>query len=112
MEVLDVKNIMDIPEIEDYLSKEFTLDCYDSEDNIQCYTYPLTETTAINLEIISDEPLICGIQELAEILTQEPIYYVGWATCIEAGEIAEILTMYHYRPMMDNKDKTFYKPKQ
>lgn len=112
MDILDVKTIIDIPGIEDYLSKKFTLDCYDAEDNIQCYTLEITKRTSITLELITDEPLIAGKQELAEILTQDPIYYASWSLCIETGEIPEVETMYIYRPLVDNYKKNFYKPKK
>lgn len=110
MKLLDVKNIIDIPDIEYYLGSIFTLDCFDIGDNIQCYTLPLEGNTCINLEIISDENIITNNTELAELLTQEPIHYLAWSICLEGGDIPEIITLYNYRPLLDDNAKTFYKP--
>ena len=103
----DVRQITDIPEIENYLRFMFRLECYDVGDKTQIYRCDLSTSSFIIVELISDESLIEGIEELANLVTQENLHYFGFTIRL----MDEIVDSYHYRPLIDESKKDYYEPK-
>lgn len=95
----EVKNIHDIPEIENYLNSSFVLDLYDSSDNTAHYSHKDGEMT-ITIEIICDSDFFFNNSSLYKILDCN-IDYFEWSTCIGKSER---LSNYKYRPLL-NKQK-------
>ena len=109
MEVLDVKKITDIPGIEDYLDKTFSLSCYDRGDNTQIYTYEIDTLNSIVVEIISDEKLLTCKEFLADLINQDNVGYLSFST-YKGPEYGQTITSgYHFRPGVEEFEKNYYK---
>jgi len=106
METYDVREIRDIPNIENYFDKVFNLNLYDRSDNIQVYRLDLDDNKSILIDIIEDEKLIEGSSELVDIITRENITFLGYS--IVQNE-TDILESYHYRPLIDEYEKKYLK---
>lgn len=105
IEAKDVKNILDIPNIEDWLTESFELVFYDVGDKTQYYEVelPIEDQTFVRIDVISDESLINGVCELADILAQDNIHYFSCSI----GTIVENLETWDYRPLIPDNEKNF-----
>ena len=100
----DVKKILDIPNIEDYLTNEFELLLFDVVDRLVIFTCDLPNGDEINLEIMSDELLIEGKDDLAGILTHYDVAFLQW---IVYNDLEEMPTAFMYRPLVDEVSKDY-----
>ena len=102
--MIDVKEILDIPNIENYLDKTFRLDLYDVGDKTIIYEYELENDFRVIVDLISDETLIIGSFELADILIEYDIKYFEFTV---VDNFDKIISSHHYRPLVDDKEKIF-----
>jgi hypothetical protein len=109
MEVLDVRNITEIPDIESYLSRTFSLVCYDRYENIQIWEQYLDPLNAFTIEIISEESLINPHEELADLIAQDNIDYFCFNICKGPEYNCKIVTRYQFRPGIEEHHKNYYK---
>jgi hypothetical protein len=122
----DVKEIYQIPEIENFLNIEFSFGSYDLDSNIRTYslhdfqsydldslnsrTFSLDneKSYSIEISIISDESTIFNKEQLSDLITQENIQYFSFSTylIIDTDEY-EKLTEFCYRPFVKESEKKY-----
>jgi len=100
----DVKKILDIPNIEDHLRTIFELDLYEVGDRTIIYKTTLPNNHKIVIDLNSDESLILGKQDLAEILTHYDIGFFDWK---EYNDLDEAVSSFMYRPLVDESEKNY-----
>jgi len=104
MKTKDVKNILDIPNIENYLEKVFELNLYDVGDKTIIYEYKKRNKHTITIDVISDEKLIIGKQDLASVIAHYKIVFLHWN---ETNDIGNDVSSFSYRPLIDEVDKNY-----
>jgi len=102
----DVKEIRDIPEIENYLDKVFKLALYEVEDKIEIYNLDIGDNMHISIDLNSDETVIDGEIELVNLITRENIHYFSYTVILNE---TDIIKQYSYRPLIPSNEKTFIK---
>ncbi len=102
----DVKEIRDIPEIENYLDKVFKLALYEVEDKIEIYNLDIGDNMHISIDLNSDETVIDGEIELVNLITRENIHYLSYTVILNE---TDIIKQYSYRPLIPSNEKTFIK---
>lgn len=106
METLDVNKITDIPGIERYLSYEFELVIYERSDKTAIYRCYLENLHEIKVEIITDETLILGNEQLVDIM----VHYdglIGYFFWVVKDDLGNTISAYHYRPNVSESQKTY-----
>lgn len=102
----DVKEIHDIPDIENYLDFWFDLKLYDVGDKTAFYGHYLTEEKkGLHLEIISDSSVIEPTETLLELITGDKIFYLEFS--ITKVLDVEFKESYCYRPLVPEEDKEY-----
>lgn len=104
MKPIDVKKILDIPNIENYIKYLFELDLYERGDRTIFYKCYLENLYEIRIEIVSNESLIIGELDLAEILAHYEIGFFQWTIKDDLGNTKE---SYMYRPNIDESKKNY-----
>ena len=122
-DTIDVKNIFDIPNFEDYADELFSFNCYDVGDSTLIYSYSL-DKLYISVEIIAEDiQYVFFREELLELATMDNIKFFQM-TFRQFNEIPEGVTIeklyenpseyclpdvksYHYRPLVDESDKNY-----
>jgi len=104
MDYKDVKQILDIPNIENYLRTVFELDLYEVGDRTIIYKVKLPNRHSIVIDLNSDETLILGSQDLAEILTHYDISFFDWK---EYNDLDEAVGAFMYRPLINESEKNY-----
>lgn len=104
MKTKDVKKVLDIPEIENYLQNIFTLELYEVGDRTIIYKSVLPNYHTISIEIISDEKLIEGKLDLAGIIAHYDILFFQWTT---RNDLGQSISSYWYRPAINDRDRDF-----
>jgi hypothetical protein len=104
----DVKEIYQIPEIENFLNIEFSFGSYDLDSNIRTYSLDNENSYSIEISIISDESTIFDKEQLSDLITQENIQYFSFSTylIIDTDEY-EKLTEFCYRPFVKESEKKY-----
>jgi len=70
MNIVEVKNVFDIPNIDKYMDKYFSFENIDFGDRLRCYSYELyTEMSTIDLVIINNEGYIFRKELLSDLAT-------------------------------------------
>jgi|18_taG_2_1085343.scaffolds.fasta_scaffold77451_2 hypothetical protein len=100
----DVREIRDIPKIENYLDKVFKLALYEVGDRIEIYNLDIGDNMHISIDLHSDETVIDGEIELVDLITRENIHYLSYAVILNE---TDILKQYSYRPLVPSDEKTF-----
>ena len=100
----DVKEIRDIPEIENYLDKVFKLALYDVRDKVEIYNLDIGDNMHISIDLHSNETVIEGEIELIDLITRENIHYLSYTVILNE---TDILKQYSYRPLVPSDEKTF-----
>lgn len=103
----DVKEIHDIPQIENHMDKEFKLVLYERGDNIQIYKHKLNSGFYFYLEVVSEEKLIEGKDKLINIITQDDIGFLEFSLIEDATGMSVCDSSWCYRPLVDEKDKNY-----
>ena len=104
MKYLDVNNVFDLPEVENYLQHIFQLVLYDKGDNTQFYNCLITDDTYIHISIISEEGLIEPCDTLYNLLTQHNIGFIEYSI----GSLEKAIEpIYYYRPFSDESEKVY-----
>ena len=101
---LDVKEINDIPHIQDYYDLAFTLMWYSKEDDVQYYVTQISENVYIEVYIISKEGVFCSGDSLHDLANQPNIVYFEFAIGLPNDTPFE---MYYYRPLICDRYKRF-----
>ena len=105
METKDVKSILNIPNIEDYLQEDFHLVLYEVGDKTIIYEsdWGFDGEHTISIDIISDETLIEGFLDLAEII----VHYddVSYFKFIIRDQDEQVVQSHHYRPCIEESEK-------
>jgi hypothetical protein len=104
MDIKDVKTILHIPNIENYLKNVFELDLYEVGDKTIVYSIDLPNNHHIVIDIISKESLIFGRQELAEILSHYEIDFLQW---VEYNDLGNVVASFMYRPLVEEFEKNY-----
>lgn len=104
METKDVRKVLDIPDIEDYLQTVFTLVLYEVGDRNIIYEAELPNNYRIMVDIISNETLIEGKFDLAEIISHYNIGFLQWDMY---NDLDIRISSYMYRPLVHDCDKDF-----
>lgn len=104
MDIKDVNEILDIPDIENYLRTVFILELYETKDRTIIYSCKLPNNHEIVIDIGSEETLIMGCLDLAEIIVHYDIWYFHWT---ELNDLDEVISSYHYRPLVNDSDKEY-----
>lgn len=77
-----IKNVFDIPNIENSLEERAFFECYDIGDNTQCYCLDDIDSDGMDIEvdivIISDEKMIDSNPTVLSLLTQHNLKYLSW----------------------------------
>ncbi len=76
MEQVKVNKITDIPDIEKFLNKEFSFQCYWVGDNTWTF-----HNLNISLTVICDNFDVFRETELTEIITHSGLLFVDWCVC-------------------------------
>ena len=119
----DVKNILDIPNIEKYLDKMMYLKLYDVGDNTLYYSCDLGNNIKLDINFITKDEkhsLIEGQQKLSNIICSSDYEIVFFEMSVgivkeewneEDGYMAVIdfdyFQMNWFRPLVDEKDKNY-----
>ena len=124
-EPIDVKNIFDIPNFEEYADELFTFNCYDIGDDTLMFSYCL-DKLYISVEIIvTDVKYVFFREELLELATMDNIHFFQM-TYRQFNEIPKGVTKemlfdnplaycspkeqsYWYRPLVDELEKNYLK---
>ena len=104
MEAKDVKKILDIPNIEDYLTDVFMLDLYEVGDKTIIYKTNLPNRHSISIDMHSDESLILGKLDLAEIIAHYKIGFLNW---VEFNDLGNVVSNFMYRPLIYENRKNY-----
>jgi len=104
MNCKDVKKILDIPNIEDYLRTKFELDLYEVGDKTILYKYALPNKHTIWLELHSNETLIFGKLDLAGIIAHYDIGFFEWS---EVNDLDDCISAFWYRPLIKESEKNY-----
>lgn len=104
MEIQDVRKLLDIPEIEDYLQNRFVLELYEVGDRTIIYKCILPNRHSIVIDMISDESLIIGSLDLAEIIAH---YKIAFLHFVLINDLGNTITSYMYRPCIGDEEKDF-----
>lgn len=104
MEIKDVKTILDIPNIENYLTDFFTLELYERGDRTAFYKCDLPNRHTLRIEIGTEESVIEGRLDLAAMLAHYDSQYFQF---VERNDLDEIIAAYHYRPLIDEANKNY-----
>ena len=120
MKTKDVNNILDIPEIEKHLESIFTLNVYDTSDNLLIYSHQLGDNLHIDISLmVNNTPyLVGGEKKLSDIILIEDIGYFEFniwignkVWCSEYGCYMsyddDVLQSYCFRPFVTKEDKTY-----
>ena len=111
----DVKSIMDIPRIEDYIDYLFEFEVYDVIDNLVMYTCN-TEVYRVTVEIHCKETLFEKEVCLVDLINFEGIDFLQWNVYhqdIFSGEFRnnvydeDLHCFYTYRPLVDESEKDY-----
>jgi len=102
----DVREIRDIPEIENYLDKVFKLALYEVGDKIEIYNLDIGDNMHISIDLNSNETVIDGEIELVNLITRENIHYLSYSVILNE---TDIIKQYSYRPLIPSNEKTFIK---
>jgi len=105
----DVKEIHDIPNIEDYLGWNFSFLMYEKGDNMLFFECHIGDGKRISIHMICEEKLIEANHKLFDILSFEGIAYLSWSI-VEPNYITlqdDTVISYDYRPLVDEKDKNY-----
>ena len=105
----DVKEIHDIPNIENYLGHNFQFLMYEKGDNFVFFEYNLGEGKRIIIDMICEEKLIEANHKLFDILSFEDISYLSWSIVGTNFITQEDYTIdsWNYRPLVDEKNKNY-----
>lgn len=104
IEVKDVKNIVDIPNIENYLDEFFNLVLYERGDRTTIYKKRLENNHTLTIEMITPDSLIIGSIELAELITD---YEIGYFQFTEHNDLGIPINCYVYRPKIKDSEKNY-----
>jgi len=104
MKIKDVRKILDIPGIEDYLANVFHLDLYEAGDRTIIYKCRLPNRHEIVIDMNSEESLILGKQELADILVNYKIEFFQW---VEFNDLGKTVSAFMYRPHVEESEKNY-----
>lgn len=105
MNSIDVKELHDIPNIEDYLDWEFQFVMFERGDEICIYNCEIGYKKFIVLDFHCKEQLLELTHKLYDILSFEDLLYLSWGVWDEDNE--EILESYCYRPLIPEKEKNY-----
>lgn len=105
MKTKDVKKVLDIPRIEDYLQTVFDLVLYEVGDRTVIYESILPNNHMISIEIISDEKLIEGRLDLAEMIAHYNLGFFQWSVF---NDLDVCISSYMYRPKKSDCNKDFF----
>jgi len=127
-DLIDVRNIFDIPNFEKYANEMFEFRLYDEADNLLVYFYNDSEKDInVSVEIISDTvKQLFGKEQLLEIATMDNISFfqmnfinqgviteesfdIEKAKKIMIGMMEGSRTSYAYRPLIEESEKTYLK---
>jgi len=102
LQMIDVKEIRDIPKITEYLDIVCDLECYSIGDKTQMYSVDVGIIPwSVSVNIISDCDLIEPKKPLINIITDDEVQYFEWTQHIDG----KILVRYCYRPLVSDKLK-------
>ena len=100
----DVKQITDIPGIENYLSEYFILILHDPFDLASFYEHKVNDSTVIRVGYdIESKDLVEGCVELSDVVSREDIVFFSWHVVVNNAPI----TNYCYRPLVNESDKQY-----
>jgi hypothetical protein len=102
----DVREIRDIPKIENYLDKVFKLALYEVGDRVEIYNLDIGSNMHISIDLMSDETVIEGEIKLSSLISREDIHYLCYSVILEE---TDIIKQYSYRPLVPSDGKTFIK---
>jgi hypothetical protein len=105
MENFDVKEIHDIPGIEEYLNEYFYFYHYNLGDDLRLYDLLIDGNLTVVIEMITDTNLVERKNVLHELIGYGDISYLRMT--IELDQ--EVLKSYSYRPYVEEEDKNYYK---
>lgn len=127
-DLIDVKNIFDIPNFEKYADKMFEFRLYDEADNVVVYFYNDSQNDInVSVEIISDTvKQLFSEEQLLEIATMDNILFfqmnfinegvitkesfdIEKAKEIMIGMMQGSRTSYAFRPLIKESEKTYLK---
>ena len=100
----DVKNITDIPDIENLIYLQFSLELYETGDCLAIYKSKKDNGNTLTLEIITDESLILGHIDLAEIIAH---YDIAYLELNEFDSNDVVVSEYMFRPLIDEELKNY-----
>lgn len=103
----DVKNILDIPNIEDYLEVDFHLKIYEVGDKTIIYgsDWGFDGEHTIEIEMISNETLIEGYLDLAEMIAHYDD--IGFFQFVIYNQDDDIVQAHMYRPHIKESEKQY-----
>tara|TARA_R110002020_G_C15861871_1_gene737193 strand:- start:19 stop:381 length:363 start_codon:yes stop_codon:yes gene_type:complete len=120
MSIKDVKEILDIPDIEKYLNCIFTFDLYEPGDKDIHYSYWLDDSVCVQINFMLDKHpfLIEGHKKLSDLIMMEGIGYfqmsigiVKQEWCSEYGcymtTQSDLFQQHHYRPHCEEEKKQY-----
>jgi hypothetical protein len=105
MRFQEVRKILDIEDIENYLAFVFTLSMYDGGDNTVFYDCKVDDNYSIFINLITTEKLIVGDIDLADILTRYDIDYFEWILYDDYYD--EAVSAFAFRPHIDEEEKNY-----
>ena len=105
----DVREIHDIPNIEDYLGHNFSFLMYEKGDNLLFFQCHICDGKKIVIDMTCEESLIEANHKLFDILSFEDIGYLSWSI-VGTDFIKQqdyTIDSWDYRPLVDEKDKNY-----
>ena len=115
----DVDNILDIPTIEKWLNKIFTLSCYESGDKVLYYSATVdNDTCSVEISLKKHQSLISGESKLSDLIRIDHIgmfeMSVGiqekeWDNSIGYWSIQwiDIFQSHWYRPFLAKEEREY-----
>lgn len=119
MDTKDVDNILDIPNIENWLDVIFTLACYDAGDRILYYNATVDNVTCdVNISLDKDQTLISGESKLSDLIMLDDIGMFELKTGIQtkewdnevgfwSGEWIDIFQQHWFRPFLEKSKREY-----
>ena len=122
MDRKDVDNILDIPDIEQFLDSVFTLNLYDFGDSVLYYEHiaPLNGVSCeIAISLDKNPYIIEGKTKLSDLLIIDDVGMIDYTTGvmsdgfydIESGyyrtDFTEIYQRYWYRPFLNKEEREY-----
>jgi len=106
----DVNNLLDIPELEHHIDKDFDLVGFIKGDSTQLWEFEQAMEKFITIEIISDEDTILSCTSLADLINQKNIGYFQIAYYPEYNcgyDMTIAQDVYCYRPLISQDEKVY-----